>query len=87
MGLSGLRGHPGGGGGGEGSAAKSPLPAAEGLVHLGSGFDKMGRPLVFVRLQSLSPSLLEACGKKALLRWEKGRGGGDSLLGVVGKKD
>ncbi|CAM9961696.1 unnamed protein product, partial [Scytosiphon promiscuus] len=74
VGLSGLRGHPGGGAvataaAGQGSAAKSPLPAAEGLVHLGSGFDRLGRPLVFVRLEGLSPSLLEACGKKALLRY------------------
>lgn len=71
MGLSGLRGHPGGGAAeGQEGSAPSPLPAAEGLVCLGSGFDRLGRPLVVVRLGGLTHSLVEACGKKALLRCE-----------------
>ncbi|CBN79393.1 conserved unknown protein [Ectocarpus siliculosus] len=70
VGLSGLRGHPGGGAAeGQEGSAPSPLPAAEGLVCLGSGFDRLGRPLVVVRLGGLTHSLVEACGKKALLRY------------------
>lgn len=71
VGLSGLRGHPGGGAAeGQEGSAPSPLPAAEGLVCLGSGFDRLGGPLVVVRLGGLTHSLVEACGKKALLRCE-----------------
>ncbi|CAN0256218.1 unnamed protein product, partial [Ectocarpus sp. 12 AP-2014] len=70
VGLSGLRGHHGGGAAdGQEGSAPSPLPAAEGLVCLGSGFDRLGRPLVVVRLGGLTHSLVEACGKKALLRY------------------
>lgn len=69
MGLSGLRGHPGVvADGGAAAAAPPPLPAATGLVCLGAGLDRLGRPLVFVRLGGLSHSLVEACGKKPLLR-------------------
>ena len=67
-----MRGHPGGGAGpataAAAAASSSPLPAAEGIVCLGSGVDRLGRPLVIVRLAGLGHGLVEACGKKALLR-------------------
>lgn len=66
VGLSGLRGHPGVMT--DGASAPPPLPAAVGLVCLGPGLDRLGRPLVFVRLGGLTHALVEACGKKPLLR-------------------
>lgn len=65
MGLSGLRGHLGGAEVGPGAVL---LPAAEGLAVVGTRCDRQGRPVVILRLGGLTQSLVEACGKKALLR-------------------
>ena len=64
LGLAGLRGHPGGG---KSSESVVP-PAAEGIASFGSGVDRLGRPLVILRLGRLTDELVDACGKKALIR-------------------
>lgn len=65
VGLSGLRGNLGGGDESPGSVVSH---AAERLVSLGSGVDRQGRPVVILRLGELTNELVEACGKKALIR-------------------
>lgn len=65
VGLSELRGHLGKGADEPGSL----LPrGAAGLVAVGSGTDRQGRPLAIVRLGRLTEALVESCGRKSLLR-------------------
>lgn len=66
VGLSDLRGHLGAGP----EAAGCLLPrGAEGLVTMGAGRDRQGRPLVIVRLGRLTASLVESCGRRPPLRF------------------
>lgn len=64
VGLSGLRGHLGE----TGTPGSMMPPAAEGLVSVGAACDRQGRPFVIVRLGGLVATLVETCGKRALLR-------------------
>lgn len=64
IGLSDLRGHPGG----IHSPSNIVPPATEGLAFLDGGCDSQGRPVVVIRMCRINKFLLETSGRRALLR-------------------
>lgn len=80
IGLSDLRGHPGG----LDSPTRVIPPGAEGMVTLEGRCDRQGRPVVIVRLSYMTEALLEACGRRALLRcvggWKEGPPAGGKCM-------